>query len=103
MRRITSALIYLFLVLISAGLSILISIKLAQFFSMEKKVNDYLLVILFFVIYALLLFIWIKIDKNWNRKGGQKISVQSAVRESVIPTSIDLGKEASKVHQSKEK
>ncbi len=67
MKRITSALIYLFLVLISAGLSILISIKLAQFFSMEKKVNDYLLVILFFVIYALLLFIWIKIDKNWNR------------------------------------
>ena len=60
MKRITSALIYLFLVLISAGLSILISIKLAQFFSMEKKVNDYLLVILFFVIYALLLFIWIK-------------------------------------------
>lgn len=67
MKRITSALIYLFLVLISAGLSILISIKLAQFFSMEQKVNDYLLVILFFVIYALLLFIWIKIDKNWNR------------------------------------
>lgn len=67
MKKITSALIYLFLVLISAGLSILISIKLAQFFSMEKKVNDYLLVILFFVIYALLLFIWIKIDKNWNR------------------------------------
>ncbi len=67
MKRIASALIYLFLVLISAGLSILISIKLAQFFSMEKKVNDYLLVILFFVIYALLLFIWIKIDKNWNR------------------------------------
>lgn len=67
MKRITSALIYLFLVLISAGLSILISIKLAQFFPMEKKVNDYLLVILFFVIYALLLFIWIKIDKNWNR------------------------------------
>lgn len=64
MKRIASALIYLFLVLISAGLSILISIKLAQFFSMEKKVNDYLLVILFFVIYALLLFIWIKIDKN---------------------------------------
>ena len=67
MKRITSVLIYLFLVLISAGLSILISIKLAQFFSMEKKVNDYLLVILFLVIYALLLFIWIKIDKNWNR------------------------------------
>ena len=67
MKRIASALIYLFLVLISAGLSILISIKLAQFFSMEKKVNDYLLVILFFVIYARLLFIWIKIDKNWNR------------------------------------
>ena len=67
MKKITSALIYLFLVLISAGLSILISIKLAQFFSMEKKENDYLLVILFFVIYALLLFIWIKIDKNWNR------------------------------------
>lgn len=67
MKRISSALIYLFLVLISAGLSILISIKLTKFFSIGKKVSDNILVILFFVIYALLLFIWIKIDKNWNR------------------------------------
>lgn len=61
MKKITSALIYLFLVLISAGLSILISIKLAQFFSMEKKENDYLLVILFF---CNLCTIIIYLDKN---------------------------------------
>jgi uncharacterized metal-binding protein len=65
MKRFPSGFIFLLLVLVAAVLSIILSVEIKHLFSLSNKVGDYLLEIFFFVIYGLLLYIWIHIDKNW--------------------------------------
>lgn len=65
MKRLHSGFIFLFLVLVAALLSIFICIGFTHLLLLSKKASDFLLNVLFFVIYGLLLFIWIHVDNNW--------------------------------------
>ena len=67
MKKGPSAFIYLFIVFISAIISIFICVKLSRFFSLDEKISDLLLVVLYFIIYGSLLSLWIDIDKHWRR------------------------------------
>ena len=61
MKGLKSGLKFLCIVLFSAIITIIIAIML------PVSLSDTLFTILFLIIYGVLLFIWIKIDKNWNK------------------------------------
>lgn len=61
MKGLKSGLKFLCIVLFSAIITIIIAIML------PVSLSDILFTILFLIIYGVLLFIWIKIDKNWNK------------------------------------
>ena len=58
---------YLLLVFLSAFLSIIIDIGLSRYFRFSQKLSDIFFVLLFLVVYFIILRLWMKIDKNWNK------------------------------------
>ena len=64
MKPVPSALIFIILIFISSIFSIFICIKVTNTLSLQKRLSDFLLIILFFIIYAILLFVWIRRTKK---------------------------------------